>query len=502
MPNNFRISGSYYVSKAGSDSNSGTSPESPKRTIQAVITAASRLPGTVVIGAGVYTEVLSAVATYNMNLVADGAVTIRAPLANISNMLFTSNYNATRTFYATGITFENFNNIEFQTSGINTPSPIEFRNCTFKYTNFYCIFGAAFVYMYGCKFINSNIEINTVSANGVGIRLIDGCVFINSKVSIEDPSSNVFINSYTNSNSSIDVLPTNMNYNNMQSRAIRTRTTSSLSSGVYQDSLGKYYDLSRPTAIGDGTFGNPYGKPYTSTASFSFDVHKAIYPTINSNSFSADPKFNNVLTQDFSLQPDSPHVGNALDRVSNIGDTYVAVNVPASGSLFSGSGALVENLYLSQDGYIVSGSNLSGSVTSAPILVSPTAKVINAVEYVGMLRFNKDTTAQTGSNIQVPDAVTYTSASGEAGANPDRLTYYMRWTTGSSQPVVDSDWDNGALKPAGSYTLFEWNYKPSFDYSNDSAGDPSYDAFAATPPTYVKATYVQLKVVIRNNYLI
>ena len=194
-------------------------------------------------------------------------------------------------------------------------------------------------------------------------------------------------------------------------------------------------------------------------------------------------------------------VGRANNFIDNIGGTQVATRLDASGSSFSGSNATVDALVFSSfSDYVISGSATTGSVTSAPIFVSSSAKVIQEIDYNGLLAFNKDTTAPTGSNVNVPDVLTYTSASGQPGANPDRLTYYMRWTTGSSQPVSDAQWENGGLWPAGSFNVFEWNTKPSVDYLGRGNGDQNFAV--VNTPTFVKATWIQLRVTLRNDYLI
>jgi len=54
MANNFRLTGDYYVSKEGSDANSGFTPDLPKLTVAAGIALLTTSNKTLVIGTGIY----------------------------------------------------------------------------------------------------------------------------------------------------------------------------------------------------------------------------------------------------------------------------------------------------------------------------------------------------------------------------------------------------------------------------------------------------------------
>lgn len=279
-------------------------------------------------------------------------------------------------------------------------------------------------------------------------------------------------------------------------------TATAVTTGTYQDAYGNYYNLAIATSTGTGTLADPYGRPLTNGRPFRFTEHRALYPTFNASSSAYDPKFNSVENYDFSLASDSPMIGKASDGVSNIGGTKYAVRNPAASSAFSGSSATVDaGLGFRYTNYVISGSAVTGSVTSAPILVNNLEKkVLQKVTYNGLLAFNKDTNAPSGSNVNVPDIETFTSASGNAGANPDRLVYYMRFTSGSAVPTTDAEWENAGLWTAGTYNVFEWNTKPSIDLSGRGNGSSSFNP--ADTPTYIQAQWIQLQIKLRNDYLL
>ena len=74
----------------------------------------------------------------------------------------------------------------------------------------------------------------------------------------------------------------------------------------------------------------------------------------------------------------------------------------------------------------------------------------------------------------------------------------MRYSTQASQPATSAEWDNGGSWTAGNYGIFEWNTKPSVDNLGVGNGDPAFNA--AATPVYLNATWIQIKVKLRNNY--
>lgn len=225
---------------------------------------------------------------------------------------------------------------------------------------------------------------------------------------------------------------------------------------------------------------------------------KIDYPTYFFNSVSADPKFNNPRLLDFTLQAGSPNVTASSDYVSNIGGTEYAVPFTASSAAFT-TNATSQSLEYRGIYYAISGSATTGSITSGPMFLQwPRTKPLTSVNWIGALEFNKTITASLAGNNNVPAYTTFTSASGLAGANPDRLKIAMRFSTQQTQPATAAEWDNGGYWPAGTYQLFEPNTKPKVDYKGTGNGDPTYVETSAIGD--LVPSWIQTQIILRNDY--
>lgn len=498
MPNNFKLTGNYYVSKAGNDANAGTSADAPKRTVQAALNAMTVSGQTLIVGAGVYNETLSKTTNnFSITIKGDGYVVfdgIRLFPSSITLL------NSLGTAIVDGIEIRNYDSI----TGPANSTSVVLQNCVIKNSWFYAS-GALNLHTRN-KWINCNISFGGAATNSFEYN-----IFINTKIGISGGGSYTLTSGYLRNcymdptsyvQMSSAITAANFNFNNIRG-GIGFNAASSVTSGVITDIIGNYVDLSLAGNGGTGTQLDPYRRSDTLSRLFYLSGSRVAYPTYNPSSSAVDPKFNSIEDQDFTLQADSWHIRRASDGISNIGDTNYALRRQSNSDSFSGSSATVDpSLIFQYNNYIISGSQVTGSITSAPIAVSPlsSSKVIQKVTYNGLLAFNKDTGSASGSNQNVPDFDTFTSASGNAGANPDRLVYYMRHTTGSSIPVSDAGWDNGGLWTAGQYNVFEWNTKPSIDNLGVGNGSGSFNAAAS--PTYIQATYVQMQVKLRNDYLL
>lgn len=500
MPNTFKLSGNYYVSKAGNDANAGTSPDAPKRTIQSALTAASS-GQSIIVGAGQYNENLSRAAGSStaIAIYADGDVVLKSSTNTKNTIVLDGQLSAAESVHWFNFTFVNYSiSLLTATNGLSEALNPKIESC--KLINCEIIISAT-AYPAAFNFFKSifvNCIFNTTS-NTQGAITLNKNIFVNSIVQYR---SGQFTDNYLDSSSRLLVVNTAAaaSYNNIQG-SIVCQFTSSATSGIIQDVYNRYYDLSLAGTSGSGTLVDPFWRANTIGAPFNVDNQKVAYPTLNAvGSFSADPKFNSVEDMDFTLQANSPHLGKSSTG-GNIGETNYGV-IRTARIAFSGSDASVEpSLIFQYNNYVISGSEVTGSVVSAPMAVNHIIpKVIQKVTYNGLLAFNKDTGSATGSNTNVPDFDTFTSASLNAAANPDRLVYYMRHTTGSSIPVSDANWDNGGLWTAGEYNIFEWNTKPSIDASGVGNGSGSFNP--ASAQTYIQATYVQMKVKLRNDYLL
>jgi hypothetical protein len=496
MAHNFKLTGTYYVSVDGSDSNNGLTKDTPKRTVQAGLNLMTTSNAVLIVGAGVYQETITRIWTSGPNTIkADGKVVFEGNGSNFIYLSIGGTGGATLT--VEGIEFRNYIGVEVPDTSIN---PV-FRNCIFKCNTYLtgtpthtdCIWLNANFYnsrstgFQRCIFINSSIAQSGVSPSGV--IYANPCIYFVDSILV---------------NSIIRITPTTINYlicNDFYNSTIIMNLVSVVTSGTIQDIYGRYYNLAIATSTGTGTVGDPYGRPYTSGAGFDYTNHKIAYPAYNAGSISADPQFNNIEAQDFTLQASSPVLGKASDS-TNIGGTKYAIRHSAKGDAFNTSAVSVTSLSFYGNDYQITSPATTGEVVSAPILVSsPTPKVVQKITYQGLLSFNKLISGGTFGNINVPDAYTYTSSAqppNVAGANPDRLVYELRYSTQASQPTADAQWDNGGYWTAGNYGVFEWNTKPSIDTSYIGNGDPTFN-LAATP-VYLNATWIQIKVKLRNNY--
>jgi cytoskeletal protein CcmA (bactofilin family) len=508
MPNNFKLSGDYYVSKAGNDSWDGLTPDTPKRTIQAALNLITSGTRYIIIGTGFYREsiVIGPTSVSNIILIGDGDVILDGANSNFYSVNIIKSVNQGYLEFK-NLKISNYLSFSVSVESNNLTVGFRFENCFLEN----CDTVSLRVPAWGASLIVTNTKIincKNFSTSLSATVSFSGNLAVNSNISIAGTLApfcsitNCYFDRYSTIISTSNL--TTFNYNNIQDSNIILSFASTVTTGTYQDAYGRYYNLSivgNNTTFEAGTIGNPYYRADTLGKAFSYATHKILYPTYNVNSISEDPKFNDLLARDFTLQSGSPHIGRASDGINNIGGTRSAIRAAANSSSFSGSGATVDSgLTFSYDNYVISGSAVTGSVTSAPIFVSSSAKVIQEIDYNGLLAFNKTTSSffSSGSNVNVPDFDTYTSASGNPGANPDRLVYYMRLTTGSTQPVVDADWDNGNLWTRGDYNVFEWNTKPSIDIYGRGNGDPN---FVVANSSFLRATYIQMKVKLRNDYL-
>lgn len=467
MPNNFKIFGNVYVSKAGNDAWDGLTPDTPKRTVQAGLTLLSS-GQTLVIGSGVYKEALSRsiAAATSFSIVADGYVQLAGSPTDSITFTSAPSSAANLTVRFVGIEFLNYYSITFNPlgTGVNVSGQFPtFINCVLK----------------------SNVTYSNAESNG-GTVTFNNCLLLNMQVSSTSPTffdKSILINSINSTNSSritnsyIDssslirlqsaITPALFNFNNIQGKIIMN--TNGAVSGVNSNGVA-----------------------------LTFTQHRIDYPTFNVNSISADPKFNNASVLNFTLQPNSPNISGSSDFISNIGGTEVAVYYSASSAEFT-TNATSESLEFRGLYYGISGSAVSGSLTSGPMFLQwPRTKPMTSIQWAGAIDFNKSITASFVGNANVPAYTTFTSASGNQGANPDRLKIQMRFSTQQTQPSTDSEWDNNGYWTAGTYQLFEINQKPKIDYKGAGNGDPTYVETSAIGD--LVPSWVQTRIILRNDY--
>lgn len=533
MPNNFRKTGDYYISKAGHDSNNGLTPDTPKKSI------AAYGQGDYILGAGQYTTSFN-IDTRLYYFFGDGGVDIKDSTFSLGNMNDIRFLNSTLILRGLALfTYVNITIIDCIISSILGETSWD-----------------------KCKLINTDV----LSGSDNGPRYIENSIILNSSVLMYNATNARLKSTYIDFSSIVNIQgnnsapSSNIINNNIQgviiiggnNYAIQDQLTGTPQDNGYAVGV-EWLTESQLTADG-----------YTGTIT-GWDA--AVATCIN-----RDPKFNDVSKLDFTLQADSPHIGRASDGISNIGGTEY------SQSFYAGI-SNPNTLLLEGDSDIDKTSNINDWVLitaatqgqiRAIVKISDTDEEIGTIDYIGNLAFDSDTVGGGSDNFNVPDSkpvsndypdylqttsdapdvntliianhgasvgewlkvegqyreiattpdantITFTTAvraivlSGTdvqigtfnqlAALNPNRLNYLLR----TSKQVVNSGnwddnatWDNDNLATAGSYLAQEWNSQPMIDNNNGVGfGDDDYDsAFGNT----IQAKYLDLLIYLRDDY--
>lgn len=477
MANNFRIVGNWYVSTDGSDANAGNAPDAPFRSIGAAVTAASA-GQTIVLGAGVYNENIS-IARRDLRFIADGTVVIEQ-ISGTENFIFSDAAQSVVTF--TDIIFRGFISGSTYVGASGNLARVIANNCIFVNcrvrTNETASNGTNML-LTSCIFVNSLIEIFSTATVERGTQFI-GCSLINTSVSNNETlaaggSQRIIRNCYVDAVSNIQwgATATQPIFENNDYEGTMTIGASTYS--LSQDVSGN------PVALIPGTLDLASVAAYTS-----------VYNT----SFKQNPEWFNSMKGDFrSVLPSSPLIRRGVGGV-NIGNvrsgTGKKYNVDAELTvpnatiigLSNDAGDLVVTSAVAYD---------AGTITSAPILISPTPQVVARVNFAQALVFNIAQAAGTSGNKNVPIKTDYTA--GTAGANPQRLTYEMRWTDQSAMPTTDAGWTNNGYTAPGTWVVFELNTIPLVNNGGIGNGDP---AFNSALTGRIAATWVEVRVRLQN----
>lgn len=490
MANNFRLTGDYYVSKEGSDSNDGLTPETPLLTVQTALNKVTTgVTRRIIIGSGIYKESLSKSlsAGATMYVISDGYVVFEG--IGTDEVLLNPGSSGANNYYFIGIEFRNYSQINFAGTPV-TVNSFYFIKCIIKNNLLHSVNNGNYsLYFDSTIFINSTFKFAIASISRLFILSYDKCIFINSSQEAWElftgginqyNHTTAFKNSYIDSNS-----------------LIRIKGDANPTTGVLSGNS---------TTVGNVINNNIQGKvvfPWTGAVSgintwnvsISYAQAKIDYPTYFFNSMSADPKFNDPQRLNFTLQSSSPHIKAASDY-TNIGSTEYAVYKSATSTEFT-SGATISGLTLrGNNSYTITSSPTPGTLETAPISIQwPAIKPLTKLEWSGVLEFNKSITAGTFGNNNVPDWDTYTTG---AGASPDRLTVKMRFSTQQTQPTLSSHWDNGGYWTAGNYELFEVNQKPKVDSNGKGNGNPDY--IETTGLGDIVPTWIQLNIKLIDTY--
>lgn len=545
MSNNFRKTGGHFWSKAGHDSNAGTTPDSPKKSITVAIAGT----GNLIVGAGVYNAPSGTILTggaNNLQRVADGGVII-----DFNNRSDTGGMPNQNIMPFSGFTLKNHTNAMTHRSN--------FSRCLLQNFNVTNVSDGQQLSLTYCKVINSSM------LPAPGLWNISSSIIIGSDLK-QVNAANYTNNSYLDMASSL-VLPQytivaqilTFRNNNIQGILI----LGGLKYAIKDQLTGSPQDNGYAPDVFWLTEANLTANGYTGIIT---GWNAAVATCIN-----RDPRFNDASKLDFTLKADSPHIGRASDGVSNIGGTAYAQSFY--------SGASNPNLLLLQPSVNIDTSNnndwklqpgeIEGTIR-AIVKVANTAEVITKLPYIGNKSFNSDDVGGSSTNFNVPDSKPVTSAypdyrtttgvasdllrvviaghgyaagvwlkvdgqyrevtsvtadelifnvavRGIVGAgtpvqvgtlsaltslNPNRLNYLMR---SSLLDIVDSSnwdnpltWDNNGLADSGQYLAQEWDNQPLIDNLNKVGfGDDNFDPNFGNP---IQVKYIDIMIYLRNNY--
>jgi hypothetical protein len=283
--NNYRLTGARYISKAGNDSLDGNTKNTPKKSItgSTIVTIAT---GDNIIGSGEY-DCSGYNPNQNSSLIGDGLTILYG-------------FNQT-------------------TGGLNNPTNIIIKNSTSIRLR-----GAPNT----CRIIDTTFSASIQNGNSIKSIYVNFSD-TNTASNYIRPTSDIFVNttlrtdqcrdSYFDFDCILSYIGTAANFrnNNIQGIIRLPITGPSTKDYAIQDQFtGTPQDNGYPSGVNWLTEAQLTADGYTGTVS---GWNTAVATCIN-----RDPKFNNASIGDFSLQADSPHIGRALDTISNIGGTQVA----------------------------------------------------------------------------------------------------------------------------------------------------------------------------------
>ena len=458
MANNFRLIGDIYVSKAGDDTYGDGTAETPYKTMQKGIdelTSGAGTAQTIIVGAGVYSETLT-FSTDNVVLTAEGVVVFDG--AGTLNITFPAN----RYITFNGFIIRNYLLID----NLLWQSYITFNNSTIRDNTTLTCADNFSVTLYRTNIINNDLIPSGGTPGDIDFYLTV-CIIINSDLSQVDKIKS----SYANSSCNIEYDGTAANFLNNNIEGVI------IIGGINYSVCNDEDNVALTPIVG-------------TTSLATLGGWSALYTSYRN--FRADALFNEVSKSDFSLQVESPHIRRGVNGV-NIGGTKYAR------SIFAGTDTEIDT---------ATKTNITGTtdlispdtgiiITKAIEIPGDVAKTLDVINYIGNLAFDSDETGAP-KNINVPDT---TPDDGGAWENPNHLTYQMRWSTSISIPIISTDWDNGLLVNAGTYSTFKWNTKPQIDNTIPARLGNGMIDFNASGASDISAKWVQFTIVLTDSYV-
>jgi hypothetical protein len=429
MPNNFKIQGDVYVSKSGSDTFDGLTPNTPKATIAA---ACNLQKDSLVIGEGTYEDTGGRIT----NMAADGIVVI---LGNGTN----------------AFEIHNASGLRIQNSSITSPQygASYLINCYFKNCQFYL--GTQWNFNFTkCVFINCVF-------GSEGVYSFMECVFINT--STASNNVHVLMSSYEGSGCTLGMFPfdqnTQFDYNNINGLInVTGGTQNPYTLGLLKSQFPAYNAHSVNV---DPQFNGSQYEDFTLKSTSPHIGAGAAGVNIGGTAYARS------LSVKESTEWQTTN-GAVLDHLEFSGDDLI-VTEPGIG------------------GYHY------GTITSAPILLSSTAPVaIGNFNYNGLLLFNNSQPGGSSTNKNVPDAKVYPKNDEKGGDSPDRLVFEVRTSSAVTPNVhTDTDWDNNFPGLAGSWIKVPVSGAPLIDEAGKGNGEPDFNVLqsAALQGNWIQLRY-------------
>ncbi|MGV3588586.1 MAG: hypothetical protein ACO1OF_16390 [Adhaeribacter sp.] len=468
MAHNFKITNALrWMSKAGADTNAGTM-DAPKKTLSGMLNGGSA--GSYVIGAGQYNDQLGGTFSgVGYTFYADGKVVFR----NTGTFLQNSAY---RPSTWVDITFEDFA-IAFNQSAL----------CLIR-----CICRNTTLISNCHNPHDSSIYINTHlqrRATDVQATRYLNCLWVKGgSADLRFGSSDFYVNNcyFSPTTPIVTDRPALFNKCNIQSTSITVN-----------------------------------GVEYASLA-----AAKAVDATWFPNCISADPKFVNPETDNYTLRPESPHLALGIGPTHlRLGNGYYLKG--AVGPVSATSNHYFEDIISGEQFPIYQATNLiatlqsgqlrlkvkeavGGSFTGSFKIALKTSDVtiqLGRNNFVSGLNFNTDyPAAENLFNPNSPEVLNnnvpnkYNWSSGHEGRNPNRLDYAMRWSTKDNPAIAtETDWITG-----NNYLIFEWDTIPVYNpVSGKGNADPDFQTNPANTqdaPFPILCNWIDMEITLMNNY--
>jgi hypothetical protein len=486
MANNFRITGNKYLSKAGNNTNDGTTPELAKLTLAGALAVHVNAQATILsIGSGTYKE---PVAWDKAGFIkSDGLVVFSGDGANIFELNVTSNFyldwaggrtvvkNYTIALIGDNLSL-NGNHIDLTNFHFKVPVKTTqaggfsgliciMTNCIYNddYEVYFLSGGSLSVVFNECLFFGS---LKRFGASGSG-EVIKSCHF--------SPASQIYIQEQSVAN----IVKANFRNNNVQG-------TLSI--------MGNVYAIQDQLTLTPQNNGYAVGVEWLTEANLALDgmaaPDAAGWDVAVATCINRDPLFNSITDEIFSVAFNSPLLGGGVGGV-NIG------GVEASSYFKIGTGFTVQSSTNITEALNVATitSGTEGSLILNPVSIAGGyAATLESFNYIGGLAFDTSATGGTVDNTNVPDSQNYAAAA--AGRNPNRLSIQARWI-GVDRFIAPTVYDNGGIVAADSWVDFELSEAPKIDGFGFGNGSEVYSTASGQK---FEASWVQFKIILRDDY--